>query len=255
MTNDLISIITPTYNSEEYIAFTIESILNQSYKNWELLITDDCSSDNTVSIINSFISKDDRIHLYQFDNNLGSAFARNNSIKLSKGNFIAFCDSDDIWDKTKLKKQVYFMKKNNISFSFTGYEIINKLGDSIGKTIDSAHKGSFSYKEMLSKKATLGCSTVILKKSSFNGLLVMPEIRTGQDYALWLKLLKNTNHQAYVLSEILSKYRISPNSISRNKFKKAKRQWFIYRQFENLNTFKTIYYFCFYAFRAVFKTS
>jgi len=252
---NFVSIITPTYNSSKYIIETIDSIINQTHKEFELILVDDCSSDNTVSIINSFIAKDKRIRLKENLKNSGAAFSRNEGLLQCKYDYIAFIDSDDIWAKEKLEKQLFFMKTNNISFSFTGYEIIDDLGALIGKTVDTKQgNSSFSYKDMLAKKATLGCSTVMLNKQSFKGLLQMPSIRTGQDYAFWLKLLKNSNKFAYIYSKALTQYRITPTSISRNKFNKAKRQWFIYRQIENLNFFRSLYYFYFYAFRAVFKT-
>jgi|TARA_B110000914_G_scaffold209496_1_gene207900 teichuronic acid biosynthesis glycosyltransferase TuaG len=255
MKNELISIITPTYNSSKYLQDTIKSIISQTYEKWELIITDDCSTDETVAIIKTHILLDSRIKLYQLDKNSGSASARNNSIKFSKGVFLAFLDSDDLWEKDKLNKQLLFMKDNNFSFSFTGYSIINDLGIFKGETVDTKQIGSFSYKDMLAKKATLGCSTVMLYKKTFEGLLNMPLLRTGQDYAFWLKLLKNTNQKAHILPIALTQYRINPNSISRNKIKKAKRQWTIYRNNENLNLVKSSYYFCFYAFRAIFRTS
>jgi glycosyltransferase involved in cell wall biosynthesis len=251
----LISIITPTYNSELYISKTIESIINQTYKNWELLITDDFSSDNTINIIESYISFDKRIKLFSLKKNSGSAEARNKSITNSSGDFLAFCDSDDIWLPSKLNTQLQFMILNKLSFCFTAYEIINYKGFPINISVDSKQHGFFTYNDMLKKKATLGCCTVMLKKKSFVGLLEMPNIRTGQDYAFWLKLLKYSNHFAYILPRVLSRYRISPNSISRNKFKKAKTQFYIYRKIENINFIKSIYYFFFYALRAIFRTS
>lgn len=252
---DSVSIITPSYNSEEYISDTIESVINQSFEDWELIIIDDCSNDKTIQIINSYISKDNRIVLKQNIGNRGAAYSRNVGLIESKYDYVAFLDSDDIWKRDKLEKQLSFMKLNNISFSFTGYQIINNIGEPTGKTVDTSQKGTFSYKDMLAKKATLGCSTVMIDKMSFEDLLEMPSIRTGQDYAFWLKLLRETNKNAYIYNEVLTEYRITPNSISRNKFKKAKRQWFIYRKIEKLNIFKSIYYFCFYAFRAVFRRS
>lgn len=251
----LVSIITPSYNSEDFISQTINSIINQTYTNWELLITDDCSTDETVAVITKYIFLDKRIKLYKLKNNLGSATARNNSISFSKGLFIAFCDSDDIWLPCKLDTQLQFMILNKISFCFTAYEVINDKGLPINILVDSKQNGFFTYNNMLKKKATLGCCTVMLKKTSFTGLLEMPNIRIGQDYAFWLKLLKNSNHFAYILPKVLSRYRISPNSISRNKFKKAKKQFFIYRKIENINFIKSIYYFLFYALRAIFRTS
>ena len=252
---EIVSIITASFNSEKYISKTIESIINQSYTNWELLITDDYSTDNTIEIIESYKKKDSRIKIFKLEKNSGAAVARNNSINNSKGKYLAFLDSDDLWESNKLHEQVFFMKDNNIYFSFTAYMIIDDNGNSTGKTVDLSQKGSFSYKDMLAKKATLGCSTVLLVKKTFEGLLSMPLLRTGQDYAFWLKLLKNTNQDAHILPIALTLYRINPNSISRNKFKKAKRQWAIYRNNENLNLVKSSYYFCFYTFRAIFRIS
>ena len=249
----LISIITPTFNSELYIVEMINSIISQTYKNWELIITDDCSSDETVSLIRNMMLLEKRIKLFTLSINSGSAIARNNSINNSSGEYLAFCDSDDIWRENKLQSQIRFMIQHKLSFCFTAYDIIDHEGIPLNITVDSSQLGFFKYSDMLKKKATLGCSTVMLKKETYQDLLVMPNIRTGQDYAFWLKLLKNSNHHAYILPKILSKYRISPNSISRNKFKKAKRQLFIYRKIENINLLSSLYYFCFYAFRAVFR--
>lgn len=251
----LVSIITPSYNSEKFISETIVSIQRQTYENWNLIIIDDSSKDNSVNIIKSHVLNDDRIKLIHSPINRGAAFSRNIGLSESKSDYIAFLDSDDLWEKDKLKKQLLFMRDNNFSFCFTGYSIINDLGVFNGETVDTKQKGSFSYKDMLAKKATLGCSTVMLYKKTFEGLLNMPLLRTGQDYAFWLKLLKNTNQKAHILPIALTRYRINPNSISRNKLKKAKRQWSIYRNNENLNFVKSSYYFCFYAFRAIFRTS
>ncbi len=254
MKNDYISIITPSYNSAEYIEETIQSVLNQTYEKWELIIVDDFSSDNTVSIIESFISLDSRIKLIKNTENKGAAFARNTAILESKYSYLAFLDSDDIWVRQKLEKQFFFMKNNKIAFSFSGYYIIDKNGNYTGKSVDTSHKGAFSYEDMLLKKATLGCSTVMLNKSKFKGLMSIPSIRTGQDYAFWLKLLRNTDEKAHLISLTLTKYRITPNSISTNKIKKAQRQWFIYRNIEHLSFLKSCFCFCFYAYRAIFKT-
>ena len=254
MKNDYISIITPSYNSAEYIEETIQSVLNQTYEKWELILVDDFSYDNTVSIIESFISLDSRIKLIKNTENKGAAFTRNTAILESKYSYLAFLDSDDIWVKEKLEKQFFFMKSNKIAFSFSGFDIIDKIGNFTGKSVDTSQKGALSYEDMLLKKATLGCSTVMLNRSKFNGLMNIPSIRTGQDYAFWLKLLKNTDEKAHVISLPLTKYRITPNSISRNKIKKAGRQWFIYRNIEHLSFLKSCFCFCFYVFRAIFKT-
>ncbi|EPV2478062.1 hypothetical protein ACV274_001469 [Enterobacter ludwigii] len=144
------------------------------------------------------------------------------------------------------------MKDYNLDFSFTAYEMIDEKGIEFGKIVDlQGDNRSFDYYDMLRKKATLGCSTVMLKKSAFSDCN-MPLIRTGQDYALWLKLLKQ-GKRAYLLNKVLTQYRILPDSISRNKFKKCKRQWQIYRDFENLNIYQSSVSFVHYAWRAIFR--
>jgi len=246
----MISIITATYNSSKEVLETYQSIKEQSYRNWEWLITDDCSTDNTFVIIRELMQQDNRINAFKNNNNSGAAVSRNNSLSHAKGDFIAFIDSDDLWLPEKLEKQLFFMNKN-IDFSFTAYELIDEQGGKMNLTVDTKQSGFFTYEDMLRKKATLGCSTVMLRRDAFQDT-TMPLLRTGQDYATWLKLLK-TGVNAHLLNEILTSYRIMPNSISRNKFKKAKRQWQIYREVEKLSLFKSAICFSFYAWRAVFR--
>ncbi|KNH10611.1 glycosyl transferase family 2 [Vibrio lentus] len=245
-----VSIITATYNDEAWIVDTYNSILAQSHEDWEWLITDDSSSDKTFDIITQLASNDQRIKLFKNDINSGAAVSRNRSISHSDGEFIAFLDSDDLWHPLKLEKQLDFMG-DNIDFSFTAYELVDSEGESLDAKVDSSQSGSFSYDDMLKKKATMGCSTVMLRISAFDDLS-MPLLRTGQDYALWLKLLKS-GALAHVLNDVLTQYRILPNSISRNKFKKAKRQWEIYRKLEGIGLFYSSINFVFYAYRAVFR--
>jgi len=247
----LVSIITPSFNSESLIKETYNSIANQSYDNWEWIVTDDSSSDDTLNILNALACDDRRVRVFQNSSNSGAAVSRNNSISQAKGEFIAFIDSDDLWMTDKLEKQIRFMDSTKIDFSFTAYELINGNGAPLGKQVDTHLNSSISYEDMLRKKATLGCSTVMLRTRAFDDIS-MPLIRTGQDYGLWLKLLK-TGSLAYPISEVLTQYRILPNSISRNKFKKSKRQWQIYRDIEGLSFFKSIQCFFYYAWRAVFR--
>lgn len=246
-----VSIITATYNSSRFIIETYESILSQTFTSWEWLITDDCSKDKTWKILNEIQNKDKRVKIWRNEINSGPAIARNNSIKNSRGKYIAFIDADDLWVPKKLEKQLEFMDSKNINFSFTAYEIISEDGNSLNKYIDRRNVDSFSYEDMLRKKATLGCSTVMLKRKAFDDIKMLP-LRVGQDYALWLKLLK-LNEKAYLLNFPLTKYRIVSDSISRNKQKKAKMQWFIYRNIEKLNIMKSIECFLFYAFHAIFR--
>ncbi|MGR5066503.1 glycosyltransferase family 2 protein [Photobacterium sp. DNB22_13_2] len=247
----LVSIITATFNSSEYIKDTYNTIKNQSYSNWEWLVTDDCSSDNTLDILHDIAANDDRVKIFKNAINSGAAVSRNLSISHAKGAYIAFIDSDDLWLPEKLVEQIRFMSDNNHSFTFTAYSIVDTSAQLTGQSVDAAQVGGFDYNDMLMKRATLGCSTVMLKKNDFADIS-MPLLRTGQDYALWLKLLK-TGKKAYVLNTPMTYYRITPNSISRNKVKKAMRQWEIYRDIEKLGLIKAMICFTSYAYRAVFR--
>ncbi len=247
----LISIVTPSYNSEEFINQTYLSIKNQTYINWEWLVTDDCSTDGTLKLLRGFSKNDSRVKVFVNVSNSGAAVSRNNSLDNATGEYIAFIDSDDLWMPEKLSVQLKYMMGDSLSFTFTAYQLISEGGQELGKTVDTFITGGVSYEDMLKKKATLGCSTVMLERCAFNDLK-MPLIRTGQDYALWLKLLK-TGQVAFVVNTVLTSYRISPNSISRNKVKKACRQWQIYREIEGLSLMHAIVSFGFYAYRAVFK--
>lgn len=247
----LVSIITATYNSSEFIIDTYQSLYNQNYTNWEWLITDDSSTDNTYDILLMLKSKDPRIKVDRLEKNSGAAVARNNSLLIAKGHFIAFIDSDDLWSPEKLADQIFFMESNCINFSFTTYQLINEFGEKLNKFVDVESSPVLSYQGLLKKNATVGCSTVVLRKSAFEDI-EMPLLRTGQDYALWLKLLRYKEN-AYCLRKVLSFYRIRSNSISRNKFRKAMRQWEIYRNIERLNFIRSSIYFFFYAFHATFR--
>jgi teichuronic acid biosynthesis glycosyltransferase TuaG len=246
-----VSIITPAYNCSSYILETYNCLSSQTHSNWEWIVTDDCSSDDTIVILESISEKDSRVRVFKNSENSGAAESRNKSIVNSSGDFIAFLDSDDLWLPNKLETQLNFMDKYNVDFSFTAYSIVDAAGTKTGKVVDTHLEQPITYIDLLKKKATLGCSTVMLRKNSFDDL-TMPLIRTGQDYALWLKLLRK-HSMAYPIPQVLSSYRILPNSISRNKVKKAMRQWQIYREIEKLSFISSMIYFSFYAYRAVFR--
>ncbi|NOI03218.1 glycosyltransferase family 2 protein [Vibrio kanaloae] len=249
--NPLISIVTPMYNCSDYISRTIESVLAQTYSNWELLLVDDCSSDNTLDVVTIYENADPRIRVIVLNENSGAAVARNTAISESKGEYLCFIDSDDLWSTEKLSFQLSFMKNNDVDFSFTAFKMIDKTGSDMGKIVDAHLTEPLCYSDMLKKKATLGCSTVMLNKNCHKEI-AMPLLRTGQDYALWLKILKS-GVNAYPINCALTSYRITPNSISRNKLKKARRQWEIYRDIEQLPIQYALSCFIFYAWRAVFR--
>ncbi|CAZ95803.1 MULTISPECIES: glycosyltransferase family 2 protein [Zobellia] len=232
----MVSIITPVYNSEKYITHCIESVLAQTYGNWEHILVDDCSTDKSIAIISEYAKNDTRIRLLQLESNSGAGIARNTAIEAAKGRYIAFLDSDDAWLPQKLKTQVSFMQDNNYYFTYTAYDKMNELGESLNQPVNV--KSKTTYRSALFKNP-IGCLTAMYDVDFF-GKQYMPEIRKRQDYALWLKLLKKTD--AYGLDKILSTYRIGNESISSNKFKLIKYEWRIYREVEGLSLLQSIFY-------------
>ena len=231
---DLVSIITPSYNSENFISETINSILNQTYKNWELLITDDCSTDTTLDIIKSYQNIDNRIKLFNLVSNEGAGVARNNSIQYAKGRYIAFCDSDDQWKPDKLEKQVHFIEQNNLVFTYSSYDVIDESGNFI-KSIKAPKK--ITLKKILSNNY-IGCLTAIYDSEAI-GKQYMPVIRKRQDWVLWiniLKVIKNTKG----LDDSLAIYRDRKNSISSNKIQMIKYNWKVYYEVLGFNKFKSV---------------
>lgn len=230
-----VSIITPTYNSERFISETIEAIQTQTYKNWELLITDDCSTDDTVEIVKKYQKKDDRVKLYVLEKNGGAGVARNNSIGKATGRFIAFCDSDDVWKKNKLRKQVAFMLKTQCNLSFSSYDIVDESGNPKGRV---KALGKVTYKIML-RNNYIGCLTAVYDTQKI-GKVYMPTIRKRQDWALWLKVLRK-GKVAYGLEESLAVYRDRSNSISTNKLEMLKYNWSIYKDVEKFSFIHSVW--------------
>ena len=235
---DLVSIITPSYKSERFIAECIESVLAQTYRDWEMIIVDDCSPDNSNEIVQKYIERDDRIKLFKLEKNSGAAVARNRAIEEAKGRFIAFLDADDLWVKEKLEKQIAFMLQKKIAFSFSEYVKIDENSQVISDVIHRPSK--VDYKKML-KSNYIPCLSVIYDTQTL-GKVYMPLILKRQDYALWLKLLKTTEY-AYCLNEPLAKYRFYSGSLSSNKFVAAMYVWKLYTKIEKLNFFQASYYF------------
>jgi glycosyltransferase involved in cell wall biosynthesis len=234
MKDKLVSIITPSYNSEKFISETINSIINQTFTDWELIITDDYSSDNSIGVIESFIKKDDRIRLYTLKSNQGAGAARNHSIKMAKGRYIAFCDSDDQWKINKLELQLNLMIKNNIVLSYSGYDVIGENGNYI-RTIYPPK--IITFKKILSNNY-IGCLTAIYD-SKIIGKQYMPLIRKRQDWVLWITILKKIK-KTEGINTSLATYRLRSNSISRNKFNLIIHNWNVYHQVLGYNKFKSV---------------
>jgi len=246
--DNLVSIITPLYNSEDFIAETIDSVLAQSYTNWEMIIVDDISSDTSIKIVEAYIAKDNRIKLIKQEKNLGPAVARNRAIKEAKGKYIAFLDSDDYWDASKLEKQVTFMQENMLALSYTSYY---RVDEEEGKIIDEqVAKKSINYHELL-KQNSIGCLTAIYDREIL-GTRYMPEIIKRQDYALWLDILKEIPFSKG-LEEPLAYYRVRNSSVSSNKLMASAYNWKVLREIEKLPLHKAIYYFACYMYRSILK--
>ncbi|MDD3038171.1 glycosyltransferase family 2 protein [Bacteroides sp.] len=225
--NALISIITPNYNCEEYIGRTIESVLSQTYQNWEMLIQDDCSTDKSIEIAMSYAKKDSRIKIKINTQRSGAAITRNNAIERSKGEYLAYLDSDDIWLPTKIEKQLDFMIKNNCDFSFACYEHISEEGKSLLKQAQVIKH--LTYNKML-MHCWPGCLTVMYKQN-LNHKIYAEDIKKNNDHALFLRVLKYCKN-AMGMDECLALYRIRKGSISRNKWKVLKTFIMVVHQFE-----------------------
>ncbi|CAI9395803.1 Putative teichuronic acid biosynthesis glycosyltransferase TuaG [Bacillus sp. T2.9-1] len=243
-----VSIIMPSYNCKEYISYSIESVIEQTYKDWELLIVDDYSTDGTVDLLKEWEKGDGRIRIFYQTVNEGAAVARNIALAHARGRYIAFLDSDDRWKKDKLEAQLAYMMDNKYAFTFTAYEWIDQKGEYLNKYIRAPKR--VDYQTML-KNTIVGCLTVLIDRDQV-GDFRMPNIRTRQDLATWLMILKR-GFRAFGLNEILAEYRVRNESISKNKWKAAKNNWHVYRQIEQLNFLQSSWYFSHYAYNAIRK--
>jgi len=249
MIKELVSIITPSYNSSKFIEETIASVQAQTYSYWEMLITDDGSTDNSFEIIKKICKKDSRIKLFSIKN-AGPAVARNNSIKHAKGKYIAFIDSDDLWMSEFLSTSIKFITKSE-GFIFSSYKRCNET------TLKEQYKDfivpeNVTYMDIL-KTNSISCLTAFIDIEKL-GKEFMPEVLYRQDMGLWLKYLKKINY-AKGIKETLAIYRIRDNSHSRNKKKLLKPQWYFYRHVENLSLVTSVYLMIVWGYRGFKKYS
>lgn len=243
----LVSVITPAYNCAEYIEECIESVLNQTYKNWEMLIVNDKSTDNTQSIVESYVKKNSRIKLFNQEKNAGAAAARNKALELSQGRFVAFLDSDDAWKPNKLERQLEFMLENKYGFTFTSYEIMSVKPLDKKKIFRVPEK--INYNQYL-RNTIIGNLTVIMDKELLGEIRV--EVGYLEDVLTWMKYLRQ-GHIAYGLDENLAMYRVTESSVSSNKFKNAKRYFWCLREKQKLSLIKSIYCQIGYMYNAIKK--
>ena len=248
MIDGLVSIIMPTYNCGRFISETIESIQTQTYTNWEIVIVDDCSTDNTKEVVDKYIAKDNRIKYHCLESNSGAAVARTKSMELADGEYIAFCDSDDLWMPDKLEKQLAFMQKNDYAFSCTAYEQIDEESRSLNRIIKTIRRTDYNR---LLLDCPVGNSTVMYNVKKM-GKFEVPNIRKRNDDALWLQMLKKEKY-IWGMPEVLMKYRIRSNSISSNKLKVVKYHWILYREIEHLSVLRSAFHIGYWSFLKIFK--
>lgn len=235
--NELVSIVTPVYNSESYLKETFESIKKQTYSNWEWLLIDDCSQDNSRDLMKELALRDQRIKTFYLQENAGPAVARNIGISNAKGRFIAFLDSDDLWLPSKLKIQLDFMQKNAYSVTFSSYLLIDEQGVELKKKVEALPE--IDYKKIL-KANYIGNLTGIYDTEKL-GKIYSTDIKKRQDWGLWIQVLQKSK-KAGGYQGVLAKYRVRQQSVSSNKWKLLKYNYLVYRKSAQFSVVKSIVY-------------
>lgn len=244
----MVSVIMPAYNSGKTISSSMESVVGQSYENWELLIYDDASCDNTLEKVYEYNKEDKRIKIFEGKKNKGVSFARNRLLQEASGRYIAFLDSDDRWKSDKLEKQLSFMEQTGCGFCYSGFELMDETGKISGKTMDIPGKKA-DYKALL-KNNFIGMLTIVID-TELTGKISFSSKR-HEDLILWLSLARK-DVQMLGIGETLAYYRISGKSLSGNKLKSAVWRWKVYYSTENLGIFKSLYYMSIYICNSILK--
>lgn len=245
----LVSIVTPVFNSAIYLNETIQSVIAQNYTNWEHILVDDCSTDNSVEIIKSFALNEPRIRLLKMPINMGSGSARNMAILEAKGKYIAFLDSDDVWVPEKLTIQIKFMEEKQIDFSHSSYGYWDEKSNEIKKPFLVSHN-PVSYKDLL-KRTEISCLTAIYNQQTI-GKMYMPDLRRKQDYALWLSILKK-GYKSYPQQEVLAYYRQRKGSATNKKYKLIYKHYRFLVESEGLCFFNAVKYTIYWMINGLFK--
>lgn len=243
----LVSVIMPAYNAEKYIAEAIESVISQTYANWELFVLDDCSTDRTAEIAEGFAETDSRIRLLKNSQNMGVANTRNRGFDLARGEWIALLDSDDVWRSDKLEKQLALAKESGADIVYSSYHLIGESGESLR---DYLVPEMTTYEELL-KENVLGCSTVLMHRKVLSNHRFSKEYY-HEDYIFWLELL-HSGYCAAGCKEPLVDYRIVKGSRSNDKLRAAKNRWLIYRKVEKMPFTKSANAFVSYALHGLGK--
>ncbi|WP_339813356.1 glycosyltransferase family 2 protein [uncultured Imperialibacter sp.] len=244
-----VSIITPLFNAELFIANAINSVVKQTFHDWEMIVVDDGSTDGSVEIVRSFAKKDSRIILLLNNENKGPAFARNCAIEKAQGKYVAFLDADDQWLPQKLQQQIAFMKQSKAVFCFSDYSTISEEGDILKKGNDLPKR--LNYSKLL-RTNYIGCLTAIYDAEAL-GKMYMPQIKKRQDYGLWLSILKKTSYAYCVGDQPLALYTQRSMSVSSNKIKLLKYNWKLFYEVERLSFLKSCYFLFWNVVIKVFK--
>lgn len=242
------SVIVTAYNCQYYILETLESIENQIFDDYEVIIIEDCSRDQTADIVKDYIAGKEGWRLHCNTTNKGVAYSRNKGFDLASGDYIAILDGDDIWLENKLSKQYELIKNQDVDFCFSSYSVMNYLSKRTLYTYKT--KKHTDYHSLL-KENYIGCSTAVFSSKILNQLK-MHERPYTEDYNFWLDILK-LGYKGEGILEPLVLYRIHNKSLSFNKFKAAKQRFMLYRKNENLSILESMYYFVFYALKALKK--
>lgn len=234
----MVSIITPMFNSEAFISDTIDSVLQQTYTNWELILIDDNSTDKTKEIAQLYIKKYANISLINNNKNYGAAISRNKGIEAAKGDFIAFLDADDLWKPEKLEKQITFIKANGCDVCFSSYSLINEAGEYLNKQVKALPV--LTYKKLL-KSNYIGNLTGVYSVKAL-GKIKSPNLRKRQDWLLWLTALKKSGKPAQGINESLAFYRVREHAMSSNKLGLLKYNYWVYKKGLEFSTIKSGYF-------------
>ncbi|MDD6805240.1 MAG: glycosyltransferase family 2 protein [Clostridiales bacterium] len=247
----MISIVVPVYNAAPYIENTVQMVLQQTYQDFELILVDDCSTDNSVALLEELLEqrKDVRLRLVKKERNQGAAAARNTGLDMASGRYIAFLDADDVWLPQRLEAGLRFMEEKKAGFVFSAYEFGDEQARGTGKIVHVPEK--LTYRKALSRTVVFTTTTLFDTTLVPKELLRMPTV-PSEDTATWWQILRN-GHVAYGLDQVLAIYRRPAKSLSSNKLVALQRIWNLYRKQEKLGLFSSAFYFCFWALRATLR--
>ena len=247
----MISIVVPVYNAAPYIENTVQMVLQQTYQDFELILVDDCSTDNSVALLEELLEqrKDVRLRLVKKERNQGAAAARNTGLDMASGRYIAFLDADDVWLPHRLEAGLRFMEEEKAGSVFSAYEFGDEQARGTGKIVHVPEK--LTYRKALSRTVVFTTTTLFDTTLVPKELLRMPTV-PSEDTATWWQILRN-GHVAYGLDQVLAIYRRPAKSLSSNKLVALQRIWNLYRKQEKLGLFSSAFYFCFWALRATLR--